>query len=89
MNKNLNLQDVFLNQARKEKISLTVFLVNGYQFKGIVKGFDSYIFLTATASRMWFTSTLYPRSHPSDLSIFLTPVISRTESRINNEHAYD
>lgn len=43
MNKNLNLQDVFLNQARKEKISLTVFLVNGYQFKGIVKGFDSYI----------------------------------------------
>lgn len=43
MNKNLNLQDVFLNQARKEKITLTVFLVNGYQFKGIVKGFDSYI----------------------------------------------
>ena len=43
MNKNLNLQDVFLNQARKERISLTVFLVNGYQFKGIVKGFDSYI----------------------------------------------
>ena len=37
------MQDVFLNQARKEKISLTVFLVNGYQFKGIVKGFDSYI----------------------------------------------
>ncbi len=43
MNKNLNLQDVFLNQARKERITLTVFLVNGYQFKGIVKGFDSYI----------------------------------------------
>ena len=43
MNKNLNLQDVFLNQARKEKIAVTVFLVNGYQFKGIVKGFDSYI----------------------------------------------
>ena len=43
MNKNLNLQDVFLNQARKERISLTVFLVHGYQFKGIVKGFDSYI----------------------------------------------
>ncbi|MBR6873475.1 MAG: RNA chaperone Hfq [Ruminococcus sp.] len=43
MNKNLNLQDVFLNQARKEKIAVTVFLMNGYQFKGIVKGFDSYI----------------------------------------------
>lgn len=45
MNKNLNLQDIFLNQARKSKISLTIFLVNGYQFKGFVKGFDSYIVL--------------------------------------------
>ncbi len=43
MNKNINLQDVFLNQARKEKVAVTIFLMNGYQFKGIVKGFDSYI----------------------------------------------
>ena len=41
--KNLNLQDVFLNQARKEKIPVTIFLTNGFQFRGIVKGFDSYI----------------------------------------------
>lgn len=43
MNKNINLQDVFLNQARKEKNPVTIFLMNGFQFKGIVKGFDSYI----------------------------------------------
>ena len=43
MNKQLNLQDVFLNQARKEKILVTIILMNGFQFKGIVKGFDSYI----------------------------------------------
>ncbi len=43
MNKNMNLQDVFLNQARKEKIYTTIFLVNGFQLRGIVKGFDSYI----------------------------------------------
>ncbi len=43
MNKLLNLQDVFLNQARKERIVVTMFLTNGYQFKGIVKGFDSYV----------------------------------------------
>ncbi|MBP3794327.1 RNA chaperone Hfq [Ruminococcus sp. FC2018] len=43
MNKNINLQDVFLNQARKEKVGVTIFLMNGYQFKGIVKGFDSFI----------------------------------------------
>ena len=42
MNKNLNLQDVFLNQARKEKIFVTFILTNGFQFKGIIKGFDNY-----------------------------------------------
>ena len=43
MTKNINLQDVFLNQARKEKVGVTIFLMNGYQFKGIVRGFDSFI----------------------------------------------
>lgn len=43
MNKAMNLQDVFLNQCRKEKISVTIFLTNGFQFKGMVKGFDSYV----------------------------------------------
>ena len=40
--KNLNLQDVFLNQARKEHIAITIYLTNGFQFRGIVKGFDNY-----------------------------------------------
>ena len=43
MNKALNLQDVFLNQARKDRIPITCILTNGFQFKGIVKGFDSYV----------------------------------------------
>ncbi len=42
MNKQINLQDTFLNQARKDRIPVTIFLMNGYQFKGIVKGFDNY-----------------------------------------------
>ena len=41
--KDINLQDVFLNQARKDRIPITIFLMNGFQFKGLVKGFDSYI----------------------------------------------
>ncbi|MGI5921522.1 MAG: RNA chaperone Hfq [Syntrophomonadaceae bacterium] len=42
-NKNqLNLQDAFLNQVRKEKMPVTIFLVNGFQIKGIVKGFDNF-----------------------------------------------
>ncbi|MFA5576078.1 MAG: RNA chaperone Hfq [Tissierellaceae bacterium] len=42
MKQNINLQDLFLNRARKEGMSITVFLVNGYQIKGQVKGFDNY-----------------------------------------------
>ena len=35
----LNLQDMFLNQLRKEKIMVTVYLVNGFQLRGYVKGY--------------------------------------------------
>ena len=38
----LNLQDQFLNQVRKENLPVTIFLVNGYQLKGIVNGFDNF-----------------------------------------------
>ena len=42
-NKNqFNLQDAFLNQVRKDKILVTIFLVNGFQIKGLVKGFDNF-----------------------------------------------
>lgn len=40
--KQLNLQNVFLNQARREKITVTIYLTNGFQFKGVVRGFDSF-----------------------------------------------
>lgn len=42
MNKSTNLQDVFLNKVRKENVGITVFLINGYQIKGTVKGFDNF-----------------------------------------------
>lgn len=43
MNKAVNnLQDVFLNQARKNRIPVTIHLVNGFQLKGFVKGFDNF-----------------------------------------------
>jgi len=43
MSKNqLNLQDAFLNQVRKERIPVTIYLVNGFQIKGMVKGFDNF-----------------------------------------------
>ncbi len=42
MNKNQNLQDVFLNQLRKEKIPVVIYLLNGVRLKGIIKGFDNF-----------------------------------------------
>ncbi|PKM79281.1 MAG: RNA chaperone Hfq [Firmicutes bacterium HGW-Firmicutes-13] len=41
----VNLQDNFLNQARKENMFMTIFLVNGYQIKGTVKSFDNFTIL--------------------------------------------
>ncbi|MTI94534.1 MAG: RNA chaperone Hfq [Firmicutes bacterium] len=38
----LNLQDLFLNQIRKDNILVTIFLLNGYQIKGFVRGFDNF-----------------------------------------------
>ena len=37
-----NLQDLFLNDVRKERQLVTVFLMNGFQMKGVVTGFDSF-----------------------------------------------
>ena len=48
MNKAINLQDVFLNQCRKGKISVTIILTNGFQFKGMVRGFDNYTVILDT-----------------------------------------
>ena len=51
MAKEINLQDVFLNQARKERIPVTIYITNGFQFKGIVKGFDNYTVILDTEGR--------------------------------------
>ena len=32
-----------MNQARRERIMVTVFLVNGFQLRGTVRGFDSFV----------------------------------------------
>ena len=43
--KNQNLQDVFLNHVRKQKTSVTVFLVNGVKLQGIITWFDNFCIL--------------------------------------------
>lgn len=42
MQKTQNLQDAFLNQVRREKSLVTMFLMNGFQLHGVVKSFDGF-----------------------------------------------
>ncbi|MBQ1283607.1 MAG: RNA chaperone Hfq [Acutalibacteraceae bacterium] len=42
---NINLQNAFLNVARKERHEVTVFLMNGFQIKGRVQSFDGFTVL--------------------------------------------
>ena len=47
----INLQDLFLNNARKERIPVTIYLMNGVKVNGQVKGFDSYIIMLEDEKR--------------------------------------
>ena len=51
MEKAENLQDKFLNQARKDRTPLTVFLMNGFQMRGTLIGFDSFVILLQSEGR--------------------------------------
>ena len=45
MQKTQNLQDTFLNYIRREKIPVTLFLMNGFQLRGVERSFDSFVVL--------------------------------------------
>lgn len=40
-----NLQDTFLNALRRERIPVTVYLLSGYQMRGMVRGFDNFVIM--------------------------------------------
>lgn len=45
MRTSINIQDQFLNQLRKDNTNVTVFLLNGFQIRGQIKGFDNFTVL--------------------------------------------
>ena len=67
-----HLQDKFLNKIRKERISVSIFLVNGIKLEGNIESFDSYIILLKNKSTQCVykhaISTIVP-SHPVKLEI--------------------
>lgn len=67
MDKTMNLQENLLNQLRKDKIVVTVFLTNGFQLKGLIRGFDNFIVLIETDDKQQIIykhaiSTIIPTS---------------------------
>lgn len=63
--KKANLQDTFLTKVRKQAVPVTVFLMNGFQLRGIITGFDSFSLVLDSDGRQQFiykhaVSTLVP-----------------------------
>ena len=52
MNKSLNFQDVILNKVRKEGVPVQLFLLSGFQIKGMLKGFDNYVIIIEAEGKL-------------------------------------
>ena len=66
-----NLQDTFLNHVRKQKIPLTIFLVNGVKLQGVITWFDTFSLLlrrdgTSQLVYKHSISTIMPEEPPPD-----------------------
>ena len=48
MQNKLNLQDLFLLRAREDRLNVTVFLMNGFQMRGIITGYDPFVVVLDT-----------------------------------------
>lgn len=78
-----NLQDAFLNNARKNKILVTIHLTNGFQINGSVKGFDNFIIVLESQGKQMMVykhaiSTITPQK----------PISIKSETQDDNE-SYD
>ncbi|TCT26684.1 RNA-binding protein Hfq [Melghiribacillus thermohalophilus] len=51
MAQSVNIQDQFLNQLRKDRVPVTVFLLNGFQLRGVIKSFDNFTVLLETEGK--------------------------------------
>ena len=46
-----NLQDLFLLRARRDRVPVTMFLMNGFQMRGIITGFDAFVVILDSEGR--------------------------------------
>lgn len=72
MCKNNDLQDLFLTRARRSKENVTMFLMNGFQMRGVITGFDAFVVVLDTDGKQQIIykhaiSTIVP-TRPIDLT---------------------
>ena len=48
MSDTINLQDAILNEVRRDRVPVTLFLMNGFQLRGVITGFDSFVVVLVT-----------------------------------------
>ena len=51
MHNKANLQDIFLLQAKRDKLPVTMFLMNGFQMRGVITGFDAFVVILDSDGR--------------------------------------
>ena len=51
MNEAMNLQDAILREVRRDKVPVTLFLMNGFQLRGTITGFDSFVVVLVTEGK--------------------------------------
>ena len=51
MSETINLQDAILNEVRRDRVPVTLFLMNGFQLRGVITGFDSFVVVLVTDGR--------------------------------------
>ena len=47
----INIQDNFLLRARREDVPVTMFLMNGFQMRGVIRGFDAFVVVLESEGR--------------------------------------
>ena len=67
-----NLQDLFLTRARRDRVPVTLFLMNGFQLRGVITGFDPFVVVLDSDGRQQVIykhaiSTIAP-ARPVDLT---------------------
>lgn len=82
MGKTINLQDMFLNQVRKEGVGVTIYLMGGVQLRGQVRGFDAFTVMLDSPGKP--TQLVYKHAITS---IVPARMVGQNERRIDGEEA--